>query len=101
MHLAKCAVKNPYTKQTDMIKYFLTISGMSCPMCESHINSALRNNFNVTKISTSHKKGTSEFVSDGSLDEQKLKDILNGLGYAVYSIKKEDYAPKRFFLFKK
>lgn len=39
-----------------MIKTTLTIDGMMCPMCESHINDVIRKDFEIKKVSSSHKR---------------------------------------------
>lgn len=42
-----------------MYKTTLTIDGMMCPMCESHVNDAIRAAVPVRKITSSHKRGES------------------------------------------
>ena len=44
-----------------MKKTILTIDGMMCGMCESHVNDAIRANFNVKKVSSSHAKTAAKF----------------------------------------
>lgn len=39
-----------------MVKTTLGIDGMMCGMCESHMNDAIRNNFDVKKVTSSHRK---------------------------------------------
>ena len=51
-----------------MIKTVLKIDGMMCGMCESHINDAVRREFKVIKVSSSHTKGESVIVSESELD---------------------------------
>ena len=43
-----------------MLKITLKIDGMACGMCESHINDVIRNNFDVKKVSSSHKDKKTE-----------------------------------------
>ena len=40
-----------------MFRTIVDIDGMMCGMCESHVNDAVRNNFKVKKVSSSHGKG--------------------------------------------
>ena len=47
-----------------MVKITLTIDGMSCGMCESHVNDTIRRQFAVKKVSSSHSKGLTEIVAD-------------------------------------
>lgn len=37
-----------------MTKTTLKIDGMMCGMCESHVNDAIRNAFEVKKVTSSH-----------------------------------------------
>ena len=47
-----------------MKKTILTIDGMMCGMCESHVNDAIRANFNVKKVRSSHAKNRCEILSE-------------------------------------
>ena len=69
-----------------MYNYILKIDGMSCSMCESHVNDVIRNNFDVKKVKSSHKKNETLIVSNNKLDEEKLKDILHKNGYEILEI---------------
>lgn len=69
-----------------MYNYILKIDGMSCSMCESHVNDLIRNNFDVKKVKSSHKKNETLIVSNNKLDEEKLKDILHKNGYEILEI---------------
>ena len=64
----------------------LSIDGMMCGMCESHINDAIRNNFAVTSVTSSHKKGRTEIISDSALDEAKLRAVIEQTGYKLTAI---------------
>ena len=61
----------------------LEISGMMCPMCESHINDAIRNNFKVKSVKSNHKTGITEIVSEMPLDEAKLREVIKNTGYEL------------------
>ena len=50
-----------------MYNYILKIDGMSCSMCEAHVNDAIRNNFDVKKVKSSHKKNETLIVTTISL----------------------------------
>ena len=39
-----------------MVKITMGIEGMACGMCEAHINEAVRNAFQVKKVTSSHTK---------------------------------------------
>ncbi|WP_299056840.1 heavy-metal-associated domain-containing protein [uncultured Eubacterium sp.] len=82
-----------------MIKTTLGIDGMMCGMCESHMNDAIRNNFKVKKVNSSHVNKTTEIISEGQLDEDKLKQVVADTGYTMTSINTEEYEKKGFSLF--
>ncbi len=79
-----------------MTKYILKIEGMMCGHCEAHMNDALRNNFSVKKVESSHTKKQCVIVAD-ALDEEKLKSVVAETGYELKSITKEPYEKKGFF----
>ena len=80
-----------------MIKTTLTISGMICGMCESHINDAVRSAFKVKKVSSSRAKGETVILSESSLDQEKIKQTINGTGYILLSVKEEPAEAKGLF----
>ena len=82
-----------------MIKTTLLIDGMMCGMCESHMNDVIRKNFTVKKVSSSHKKGETEIVSEEALDEDKIKSVVKEIGYEGTSIKTQEYKKKKFLFF--
>ena len=84
-----------------MVQLTLKIDGMSCGMCESHVNDTIRQKFNVKKVTSSHKKGESVIVADESIDYDKLKAAISETGYEVLDIKEEPYEKKGFFSFLK
>lgn len=84
-----------------MIKTTLGIDGMMCGMCESHVNDAIRKEFNVKKVSSSHSKNKTEIISEEPLDETKLKSAIDATGYKVVSVETEPYEKKGFSLFHK
>ena len=47
-----------------MVQLTLRIDGMSCGMCESHVNDTIRQKFNVKKVTSSHKKGETVIVAN-------------------------------------
>lgn len=69
-----------------MIKTVLKIDGMMCGMCESHINDAVRRDFKVKKVTSSHSKGETVIISENELDENKLREVIGGTGYELKSV---------------
>lgn len=80
-----------------MYKTTLRINGMMCGMCEAHINDAVRKSFDVKKVSSSHRKGTAEIISESPPDEQKLRDVISQTGYELTAISSEIYKKKGLF----
>lgn len=84
-----------------MVKIILVIEGMACGMCETHINDAVRQNFAVKKVTSSHSKGKTEIFAENPLDNEKLKDVISKSGYTIIGIHTEPYKKKVFSLFHK
>ena len=84
-----------------MQKSILKIDGMMCNMCEVHISDCIRRNFNVKKVSASHKSGECVIISDAKLDSEKLKAAITETGYDVLSITQAPYEKKKFSFFEK
>lgn len=79
-----------------MFKYVLGIDGMMCGHCEAHMNDAIRNNFSVKKVESSHAKKQCEIIAD-ELDEEALKKVVADTGYTLLSIEKTPYEKKGLF----
>lgn len=84
-----------------MTKITLQIDGMQCGMCESHVNDAVRNAFPVKKVTSSHNKGQTIILTEREIDQTKLKEAVDAMGYRVVSVKTEPYEKKGFSLFGK
>ena len=68
---------------------------MMCGMCESHINDAIRNSFDVKKVNSSHTKGETVIVSKEALDEDKIKSVIDKTGYELQSVSSEELEEKK------
>ena len=66
-----------------MVKTILDIDGMMCGMCESHMNDAIRNAFEVEKVTSSHTKGTTEIISKEPLSREALTEAVEKTGYKI------------------
>lgn len=84
-----------------MVKTILDIDGMMCGMCESHMNDAIRNAFEVEKVTSSHTKGTTEIISKEPLSRETLTEAVEKTGYKILEINEEEYTKKKFSLFGK
>ena len=82
-----------------MTKTILTIDGMVCSMCESHVNDTIRRNFRIKRVSSSRARGTTEIISENTLDEAALRETIGKTGYKVLEIISEPYEKKRFPFF--
>ena len=83
-----------------MVQLTLRIDGMSCGMCESHVNDAIRKSFDIKKVSSSHSKKKTEIISEEAIDEDKLRAVIDETGYTVLSVDSEPYKKKGFGFFK-
>ena len=87
-----------------MVKTVLKIDGMSCSMCEAHMNEVIRNNFKVNKVSSSASAGETVIISDAELDIPWVKKQVKDIGYKVLSYESKPYEKKEkkgFFHFGK
>ena len=82
-----------------MVKMTLNVEGMACQMCEAHINDAVRRDFKVKKVTSSHRKNTTEIIAEEAFDEEALKSVIDATGYRVTGMKTEPYEKKGFSLF--
>ena len=78
-----------------MLQTTLKIDGMMCGMCESHMNECIRNNFPVSKVTSSHGKGETVVISEAPLDEAKLKESIDKTGYKLLSVSTAPYEKKK------
>ena len=80
-----------------MIETKLGIDGMACSMCEAHINDTIRRQFQVKKVTSSHKKGKTEIITEEPLEEEALKKAIADTGYELVSMQTEPYVKKGLF----
>ena len=86
-----------------MLKITMEIDGMMCGMCENHINDAIRREFKVKKVTSSHTKRQTVILTEKPLDEDKLRKVIDETDYKVMSIEtvEEEKRGGLFGLFKK
>lgn len=80
-----------------MLKITVGVEGMACGMCEAHINDAVRREFAVKKVQSSHRKKETIIITENEISEQSLKKIIADAGYNVVSVSSEPYEKKRLF----
>ncbi len=67
--------------------YRIHVEGMMCGMCESHINEAVRKQFDDVKVVSSRKKEETLVTSKKVLNVTDLRVCIEATGYKVGSIK--------------
>lgn len=77
-----------------MIKTTLQVDSMMCGMCENHINDAIRRNFSIKKVTSSHTKGEVVIISENELDKDKIRSVIDETGYTLKGVKSEAYEGK-------
>jgi len=82
-----------------MIKTTLSIDGMMCSMCEAHINDAIRNHFDVKKVTSSHRKGECVILSEHAINQDEVAKVIEETGYELLSVNQEEAKEKRFLFF--
>ena len=80
-----------------MKKITLKIDGMMCGMCESHVNTAIRNAFDIKKVSSSHKTGEVVVITASEIDTQALISVMADMGYKTLECRSEPYEKKLGF----
>lgn len=80
-----------------MVKITVGIEGMACGMCEAHINEAVRNAFQVKKVTSSHTKKQTVILAETDIPEQELKSVVAKAGYDAVSVSSGPYEKKGLF----
>ena len=80
-----------------MVKITVGIEGMACGMCEAHINEAVRNAFQVKKVTSSHTKKQTVIIAEKNIPEQELKNVVAKAGYDAVSVSSKPYEKKGLF----
>ena len=81
-----------------MIKTTVKIYGMSCGMCEAHINETIWKKYpKAKKITSSHKAGEAYLLTEDTPDPEALRDAINATGYAFLSCVSAPYEKRGIF----
>lgn len=80
-----------------MIQITLKINGMACAMCEAHMNDAIRRQFAVKKVQSSHKTGETVIVAAEDIEDDKLRRAVEETGYKLELIGRRPYEKKGLF----
>ncbi len=81
-----------------MDRVTINIEGMMCKNCEKHVNEAVKKACpSAEKISSSHEKGTTEFVTGVTPDKDVITAAVEECGYTVTGFSTEPYVKKGLF----
>ena len=61
----------------------LTVEGMKCGMCETHVNDIIRKNFKIKGVKSSARKNTITITYENEIDLVKVAEVLHSFGYDV------------------
>ena len=77
-----------------MNKYILGIEGMSCSMCETHVQDAIYNKYNVKKAKASRKSKELVVITEQDISEEDFRKVLDPTGYRMVSYRREEAVKK-------
>ncbi len=80
-----------------MVRIVIGINGMTCGMCEAHINEAIRNAFQVKKVTSSRARKQTVILAGQEISGQEIKDVIAKAGYEVVSVTSGPYEKKGAF----
>ena len=66
-----------------MYKISMHVEGMMCPMCEKHMNDAIKNGLSVKKVTSSHTEKKTEILSKAPLSEEEVRTAIAETGYQI------------------
>ena len=73
----------------------ITVEGMMCGMCESHVAEALRKVPGVEKASASRSKKEARVVCGPEVTDGALLAAVNATGYQASAVREEADRPKK------
>jgi Cu+-exporting ATPase len=68
------------------IKTIVCIDGMSCEHCTNKVKNALEKIENIKQVKVDLRKKQATILSEKSLDEKQLKEIIENLDYKYLGI---------------
>ncbi len=77
-----------------MVKTVLKIEGMMCAHCEAHVNDAIKEEFDVIKVTSSSKNGETVIESKEDIDMDKVKNVIEDTGYSLVDFSIEQIEDK-------
>ena len=80
-----------------MIETTVSIEGMMCNMCETHVNETFRSKFDIKKVKADHKKKQAVVISENELDEAAVREAVTELGYDFLGMTSKEHEKKGLF----
>ncbi len=81
-----------------MIKTTMKIDGMMCGMCEAHVCDAIRKAVPAArKVAASRSKKEASFLTEETVDADRLRTAVNATGYTCLGIESAPYEKKGLF----
>ena len=79
-----------------MKKYVFSVSGMSCAMCENHINEVIRRTCEIKSVKSDRRKNETVIIAE-RIEPDRVIAELHNLGYEANLISETAYEEKSFF----
>ena len=79
-----------------MKKYVLSVSGMSCAMCENHINDAIRRTCEIKSVKSDRRKNETVILAE-RIEPDRVVAELHKLGYEANLISETAYEKQSLF----
>lgn len=79
-----------------MKKYVLSVSGMSCAMCENHINDAIRRTCEIKSVKSDRRKNETVILAE-RIEPDRVIAELHKLGYEANPISETAYEKQSLF----
>ncbi|MBQ4382048.1 MAG: heavy-metal-associated domain-containing protein [Oscillospiraceae bacterium] len=80
-----------------MVKTVIKVDGMMCPMCESHVNEAVRKATGFDNVKSDHKKGETVVIGEAAVSEEAAHAAIDPTGYTVLGVRSEPWEKKKLF----
>lgn len=79
-----------------MKKYIFTVTGMSCAMCENHINDAIRRMCEIKSVKSDRRKNETVVIA-AQLDTKAVISAICTLGYKADLASESEYEKRSIF----
>ena len=79
-----------------MKKYVFSVSGMSCAMCENHINDAIRRTCEIKSVKSDRRKNETVILAE-RIEPDRVIAELHKLGYEANLISETAYEKQSLF----